>query len=81
MRSKARWGKEKIKQFAESKSGINFTRRIPGSADKVLTGISNNPVSQPTQSSAEVLVTPDTTHTAVTVVPEMTVTTVSIDRK
>ncbi|CAN5673717.1 radical SAM protein [soil metagenome] len=44
MRSKARWGKEKIKQYIESKSKLNLTRRMPGSPEKHLTAVSTNPI-------------------------------------
>ena len=44
MRSKARWGKEKIKQYVESRTKLNLTRRMPGSTDKQLTGVSTNPI-------------------------------------
>lgn len=46
MRSKARWGKEKIKQYIESKSKLNLTRRMPGSPDKHLKAVSTNPIHQ-----------------------------------
>lgn len=46
LRSKARWGKEKIKQYVESRSGLNLTRRMPGSPDKQLTSLSANPINQ-----------------------------------
>jgi len=52
LKSKSRWAKEKIKQYAESKTGLNFTRKIAGTQDKVLTGISVNPLCESTQSNS-----------------------------
>lgn len=45
-KSKARWGKEKIKQYVELKTGINLTRRLPGAPQKALTETSANPLSR-----------------------------------
>ena len=46
LKSKARWGKEKIKQYVASRTGLKLTRTIPGSARKYLTSISTNPLSE-----------------------------------
>ena len=45
--SKARWGKEKIKQYLEAKTGLKLTRKLAGDKEKILTAISSNPVNQP----------------------------------
>lgn len=76
MKSKARWGKEKIKQYMESKSGLNLTRKIPGSATKTLVGSSNNPLSGHVETVAA-----DLTGTPLTNAPDanITVTPVTID--
>jgi hypothetical protein len=42
--SKGRWAKEKVKQFVELKTGINLTRKLPGSVEKELMGISTHPL-------------------------------------
>ena len=47
MKSKARWTKEKIKQYIESKTGWNFTRKLAGDRDKIIKAISNNPLNAP----------------------------------
>jgi MoaA/NifB/PqqE/SkfB family radical SAM enzyme len=46
LKSKARWGKEKVKQLIEAKTGLNLTRHIPGSPTKELSGLSVNPLSE-----------------------------------
>jgi MoaA/NifB/PqqE/SkfB family radical SAM enzyme len=51
LKSKARWGKERVKQYAEAKTGLNLTRKMPGAPDKQLVGISANPVGAAGQSS------------------------------
>jgi MoaA/NifB/PqqE/SkfB family radical SAM enzyme len=45
MKSKGQWAKAKLKQFVESKTSFNFTRRLPGSTDKVLSDLKANPMS------------------------------------
>lgn len=45
--SKIRWSKEKLKQYVEARSSLNFTRKLAGDRDKILKAISNNPVNQP----------------------------------
>src|SRR5579885_2714084 len=47
VKSKARWAKEKIKQYIECKSGLKLTRKLAGDRDKILTAISANPLNQP----------------------------------
>ena len=47
LKSKARWAKEKVKQYLEMKSGVRLTRRLAGDRDKILTAISTNPVKTP----------------------------------
>lgn len=44
MVSKARWGKEKVKQLLESKTKLDLTRRIPGSSEFV--AVTNNPAKE-----------------------------------
>jgi MoaA/NifB/PqqE/SkfB family radical SAM enzyme len=51
LKSKARWGSEKLLQYARSKLPA-LGRRLPGSSDKILTRLSANPMSgsEPTSS-------------------------------
>lgn len=50
LKSKARWGKEKLKQCLEIKHGMQLTRKLAGNREAVLTAISNNPLNQPVKS-------------------------------
>jgi len=45
MKSKMRWGKEKAKQYIEAKTGLDLTRKLPGSKDKVIAKLPANPMS------------------------------------
>jgi hypothetical protein len=45
MKSKARWGKEKVKQYIEAKTGKSLTRKLAGSQEKVMTRVAANPLS------------------------------------
>jgi hypothetical protein len=47
LKSKARWGKEKIKQYLEIKHGMKLTRKLAGNREAILTAISNNPLNEP----------------------------------
>jgi len=47
LKSKARWGKEKAKQYLEIKNGMKLTRKLAGDRDAVLAAISNNPLNMP----------------------------------
>jgi hypothetical protein len=51
LKSKARWGKERVKQYVEAKSGLSLTRKIPGAPDKQLVAISANPLADIAQNS------------------------------
>jgi MoaA/NifB/PqqE/SkfB family radical SAM enzyme len=67
MKSKGQWAKAKLKQFVESKTSFNFTRRLPGSTDKILADLSANPMSgfkeeQPTASDISVSTSADETR-------------------
>lgn len=44
LKSKARWAKEKAKQYVEMKSGLNLTRKLGSKNEKVLTSLSSNPL-------------------------------------
>ena len=44
LKSKGQWAKEKLKQLFESKTGLNITRRMPGSDSKTLIEVSANPL-------------------------------------
>ncbi|MDR3615162.1 MAG: radical SAM protein [Candidatus Obscuribacterales bacterium] len=44
LKSKGQWAKEKIKQLVESKTGLNFTRKLPGSDSKTMVEVSANPL-------------------------------------
>lgn len=44
MKSKMRWGKEKAKQFVEAQTGLNLTRKLPGSVDKKVAKLPANPM-------------------------------------
>ncbi|MBX9671184.1 MAG: radical SAM protein [Candidatus Obscuribacterales bacterium] len=50
LKSKARWGKEKVKQYLEIKQGMKLTRKLAGNRDAILTAISANPLNQPAKS-------------------------------
>jgi MoaA/NifB/PqqE/SkfB family radical SAM enzyme len=52
LKSKARWGTEKFKQFARTKLELGLGRRLPGSMEKSLTQISSNPLSIPVSTPA-----------------------------
>lgn len=43
-KSKLRWGREKAKQFIETKTRLNLTRKLPGSGDKVMARVGANPM-------------------------------------
>jgi hypothetical protein len=44
LKSKGQWAKEKVKQLVESKTGWNFTRKLPGSDSKIMVEVSANPL-------------------------------------
>jgi MoaA/NifB/PqqE/SkfB family radical SAM enzyme len=44
LKSKARWGSERLKQFLRDKSDRDLTRGLPGTKDKTLTAVSANPL-------------------------------------
>lgn len=46
LKSKARWGAEKLKQYLEAKGGQAIGRKLPGPPKKALTGVSSNPLSE-----------------------------------
>ncbi len=54
LKSKARWGKEKAKQYLEIKNGMKLTRKLAGDRDAILSAISNNPLNQPVKPGANV---------------------------
>lgn len=45
VKSKARWGTEKLKQYVRSRGIAGLTRALPGARNKVVTQVSANPVS------------------------------------
>lgn len=47
LKSKARWAKERVKQYVAAKSGLNLTRRIAGAGDKQLVAVGANPLNKP----------------------------------
>lgn len=47
MKSKARWGMEKLKQHLEARTPLKLTRKLAGDRDKIMTAISGNPLNQP----------------------------------
>jgi MoaA/NifB/PqqE/SkfB family radical SAM enzyme len=47
LKSKARWGKEKIKQYLEIKHGMKLTRKLAGNREAYMSAISSNPLNQP----------------------------------
>lgn len=53
LKSKARWGKEKVKQYLEIKKGMKLTRKLAGNRDAILSAISNNPLNQPVKAVAK----------------------------
>jgi len=44
LKSKARWSTEKIKQYVRDKTDKDLPRGLPGTKEKVLTGVSTNPL-------------------------------------
>lgn len=55
LKSKARWGKEKIKQYVEAKTGMNLTRKLKGSQELVMTRLSANPLTDMAAANAAAL--------------------------
>jgi MoaA/NifB/PqqE/SkfB family radical SAM enzyme len=47
LKSKLRWGNEKLKQLVEQKSGLCLTRKLAGDKDKIMKAISTNPLNSP----------------------------------
>lgn len=47
LKSKARWGMEKLKQHLEARTSLKLTRKLAGDRDKILTAIAANPLNQP----------------------------------
>lgn len=45
IKSKVRWGNEKLKQYLRSKTQSDFIRKLPGSPSKTVTEMSSNPLS------------------------------------
>lgn len=52
LKSKARWGKEKAKQYLEIKNGMKLTRKLAGDREAILSAISNNPLNLPVRAGA-----------------------------
>jgi MoaA/NifB/PqqE/SkfB family radical SAM enzyme len=44
LKSKARWGTERLKQFLRDKADRDLTRGLPGTTEKTLTAVSTNPL-------------------------------------
>jgi MoaA/NifB/PqqE/SkfB family radical SAM enzyme len=44
LKSKLRWGTERLKQFIRDKADRDLTRRLPGAPDKAITQLSANPL-------------------------------------